>query len=163
MKIKPVDVAVSGLGAGRLMTTHGVVTGELYSHDKHAVGTHVEFTVMPLITSRLLNQALCTAVAHDHLKPEMLADAEFHVPGPIDALIGAGTLAEIMTNEITFLNQDSVAMRTSLGHVIFGNSREIAYPAAIVGCAISNDQLNEAIQKLWRTQEYPKTAEWSPS
>lgn len=110
-----------------------------------------------VITQGVVRGEICSGLNHP---TGIFAYFGFNIPGKIDAIIGAGTLAELADADVVPLKHGCVAMGTELGYIIFGRRPEQAPQDLLVG-VVTNEDLDQAVQRLWQLQEYPQNAEWS--
>lgn len=154
LTIHPTMMSLKGIGTSSVSTI-GRVRGELLDEAAIGTGIIVEFIIVPYITSNMPIQLLDANITAK-IKPHILADDSWYMPAPIEAIIGAGTMAMIMFPQMQLLEEEYVAQSTSLGWVIFGsqNSHMRIYTAT---CNIvTNEQLNESLLRLWQHEQGPK-------
>jgi len=84
-----------------------------------------------------------------------LADPEFHLPRPVDLLIGSGsTLALFSIGQINLSRKDHelYLQKTRLGWVLAGNT-SLKLPPRTTTCGLTN--LEDQVAKFWTIEEIP--------
>lgn len=90
-----------------------------------------------------------------------LADAEFDTPGPVDVLLGADVLGEVLlTNKRMLQPGGLVALDTKFGYVIMGPVLTVPQPPEEESCLVGT-ALSEAVQKFWEIEEPPTASRMS--
>ena len=82
-----------------------------------------------------------------------LADPEFHIPAPIDLLIGAGpSLSSFSTGQIKVADSNLILQKTNLGWVIGGGITTIDNHKS-TSCMLTDLQFD--LEKFWTIEELP--------
>lgn len=157
LPIEATDVRISGISQAAV-TTSGIVRGEICTETSIETGIIGEFVVIPQITSNMPLEYLDGNISST-LKPNIMADSTWCVPGPIEAIIGAGTMAMLMTGEMQSLEGEYVAQNTQLGYIVFGSdSRHMRICTASCNL-VTNEELNESLLRLWQSEQNAKMPE----
>lgn len=84
------------------------------------------FSIRPLVVDRITTQLPGSFIDRDslpHLNELPLADDKFHIPGVIDAIIGANIFGQILLpGKVKGTQSSPSAIETSLGYVLVGNA-----------------------------------------
>lgn len=142
-------MGIGGRSAGRAT---GGVTLQLRSGHK----TDFNITISAVILRNLTN-ALPEFGSDMHLNGLTLADPTFAVPGPIDLLLGADVLSEVLLEGIRKgqLGQP-IAQQTEFGWIVSGATlpaRRI--PNSITGLVVRAD-IDGILTNLWELNELPE-------
>ena len=90
----------------------------------------------------------------DALKGE-LADPSFHIPGPINMILGASVMASIIETQTIFCRgfrfQD-----TKIGWLVFGGSTESEIEELTMNNIGVEEELDQLLSRFWRLDEMPK-------
>lgn len=121
----------------------------------------LQLMVLPTLVSNLPSAALSRPIeASQQLD---LADPRFNIPGPIEAILGAGAMADIMQEGIQRLDNGLTAQNTQLGWIVSG--RGASEPEAIQCCAkvgSAEVDLAAAMRRLWEIDEISDKADMKP-
>ncbi|XP_011699434.1 PREDICTED: uncharacterized protein LOC105456816 [Wasmannia auropunctata] len=92
-----------------------------------------------------------------------LADEEFHNPGSIDVLIGAGVFWQILKDEHIDLTLGQPRLQnTSFGWILGGQVTNAQQDSKAVICnALTNDELSQQLEKFWQEEEVIDTKHYS--
>lgn len=98
-----------------------------------------------------------------HLSSEALADPEYHIPGPVDLLLGAGVWASIIRPHIerSPCAPQLVAQLTTLGYVVYGQAQEPCKGIKNYRISIREPEddcnVEELLLKYWNADDIPIT------
>lgn len=94
-----------------------------------------------------------------HIKNLHLADANFHIPGAIDLLLGAELVPHILgPGRVLGKPGQAVALETVFGWVLQGKVEAVLEdnPTPLLSCHISmTPQLDSILHKFWETEQCP--------
>lgn len=82
-----------------------------------------------------------------------LADEEFHIPGAIDVILGAGTMARLLCEGLLCSEGGFGAQRTSLGWSLFGAEAELTSAQCVFASIELEDPLERLAQRFWEIEE----------
>ena len=84
-----------------------------------------------------------------------LADPEFHIPGTIDALIGAEIFLKLLcVGQISLANNNAVLQKTHFGWIL-GGTTPGAKSKNVAMCNLSLNLLHDQISKFWEIENEP--------
>ncbi|XP_024886642.1 uncharacterized protein LOC112464084 [Temnothorax curvispinosus] len=151
----PASVAVFGVGGKRTARARGLVTLEISPR-----GGGPSIAVSALILPRLSlygGGIRADKEAWTHLRGLELADPEFLGSDPVDFLLGADVVAEILQPGLLKGGaHEPVAQKTALGWIISGAAGAVANPEAAVAHQCHVDaELSALVQGFWRQEELP--------
>jgi hypothetical protein len=92
-----------------------------------------------------------------HLAGLKVADPEFIIPGPVDALIGADVFEGLMqTGRVIITHGNPTAMETVLGWVVTRQTDNTAQSASVAThLLLVQCNLGNILQKCWALEELP--------
>lgn len=125
----------------------------------------VQFVVVSRFNMILPDRQIDPSVASDTTPVESMAVPEFHTPGPVEAIIGAGTFGKMLSrSDPANLAAGYTRLGTELGYVILGAEKEQYQVGAIrmMEPTVSTEDLNKALERLWTLEECPKDVPMSP-
>lgn len=96
-----------------------------------------------------------------HIANLKLADSRFHIPGPIDMLVGAELVPHFLRSGRIFGNADQpVALETIFGFILQGKTSclpPLSNPQPLLSCHVSFDEnINFQLQKFWEIEQISK-------
>lgn len=92
-----------------------------------------------------------------------LADSSFHLPGPVDLLLGADVLGLFKPDRATLLQPGGlVAVPTDLGSVIMGPAYSFATQASSDLTVQMGLSLSDSLQRFWEVEEPPPASRSRP-
>lgn len=143
----PTNVNINGVNGASGMRTSGMATASICSrfNDEH-IAT-IQLIIVPKLPQLLPNEPLI-AVENE----TAYADPEWHIPGPVQILISAGTWGKILCSAPTALPNGLIKQSTKLGDVIFGEQITNSEEAYFCGMITEDDPLSIAIQRLWEME-----------
>lgn len=156
--MKRCSIPVNALNSLSTSTKYSIVLTFRSIHN--AFEKTLTFLTIPKIAESIPN----TVIARDQLKiPQNLplADPEFHKPGEINMLIGAGpalSLFSIGQIKLANTNADCYMQKTRLGWIIGGGLEKLTDPMSI-NCNFI--ELEELVQKFWNIEEIEKERVYS--
>lgn len=154
IKRRKLSAVISGIGKS-LGNSKGIVTLEC-----KAIHSNFTFTTELLIMNKLVNNlpsSPLTTTKWEYLQNLKLADPHFHVPGPIDILLGADIYSLIIQEGVIKQDNNSpVAQHTKLGWILCGNISKT------FNCFVTLNEL-EDINKFWEVEEINGDHEMSSS
>lgn len=173
LTIIPRTGKIVGIGDKQGMMTSGIIMGELYDRFERPVHIGVQFVVVPDIEMILPDRMIDPMIVYDSTPMEVSADPEFYRPAKVDAIIGAGTFAMLMTVKRMLPGiEDSMMLGTSgyrriateLGYVFLGVGTSGTHVGAIrtMENTVSNEELDQALSRLWTLEEPPKEVPMAP-
>lgn len=123
----------------------------------------LDFLIVPNIANLIPNEKIPRERFHIP-KGILLADPDFHIPAPIDMLIGAGvslSLFQIGSINLSVNNNDLYLQKTRLGWIIGGGLRFSKYPQTFKNsnCLLTN--LEMKIEKFWSIEELTNKSTFS--
>ncbi|XP_077280515.1 uncharacterized protein LOC143907546 [Temnothorax americanus] len=153
----PASVAVFGVGGKRTARARGLVTLEI---SPRGGGPSPSIAVSALILPRLSlygGGIRADKEAWTHLRGLELADPEFLGSDPVDLLLGADVVAEILQPGLLKGGaHEPVVQKTALGWIISGAAGAVANPEAAVAHQCHVDaELSALVQGFWRQEELP--------
>lgn len=100
------------------------------------------------------------------VKPYTLADPTFHLPGPVDMLIGGSLFSRILTNESHSLGDHMPhVLGTHFGFVVIGSTPSVDPHPPVSSVSISllatSDDLHNSLQRFWQIEEPPMVSKKS--
>lgn len=117
---KPLKLTLNGIGGPSSTTTKGKVTLTINSRIDKNFSANANFLIVKRITSNLPTSIINKA-KWSHLNNLELADPEFHIPSPVDALLGVTFMSRIIKKNIVKGNESTpIAQSTIMGWIVFG-------------------------------------------
>lgn len=155
---------IAGIGSSSHAT--GYVDVDLVHRINKNITTPARLHVVARICSTLPEHHLPKLISNEIVEND-LADNTYNIPGPIDILIGAGTLAAIVTNQMVRVpNGDKIiiAQHTKFGYIVYGQTSaigsietkgfNITLPTELL-------DLNAIMVRFWERESIPKARIWS--
>lgn len=167
------DFSVCGVG-DRELKVKGVVVADVMDRHGNGIIQRVKFVIVPYITSPLPIDNIYTKI-DDKLErtPLHLADEKFCETGPIEALLGAGLMSQLISPAIESVGDGLIAQSTLLGWIVFGvqpvmTSGTKGKGRSLAICkkrdiASSNEKLEAALKRLYESEEIPGAKLLSPT
>lgn len=154
------QINITGIGGATALQTRGMVWAELCPR----LGDHTKSMMLQLMVV-LISNLPSSALAPSALMQERLelADPDYNIPGPIEAILGAGAMAKIMQEGVRHLENGLIVQNTRLGWIISGN--EAGEPGTAQCCTTvgsTDGNLPTAIRRLWEIEELNDKAEMKP-
>lgn len=153
---------ISGISA-TISNTKGLVTLDLTSLSDQHIATQHQFHILNRISADLPRTQLLPEVWH-LTRTFVLADPTFHLPGPVDVLIGGALFPLLFTQRSYSLGPNLPHMiGTHLGFVVMGVAPcDAASPPAslFVSLHASSEpqDLHSTLQRFWTIEEPPATS-----
>lgn len=92
-----------------------------------------------------------------------LADTKFHIPGPVDLLLGSDVLGKLLVGNKKVLQPGGlVAVQTIFGFVILGPASQVPPTLDLMSSLLIGSTLSDALQKFWEVEEPPQAARLNP-
>lgn len=149
---------------GSLIETAGYIDVKLFhSSELQCIG-RMRCYIVPTFMCKHPQQKIAH-IKELHDKQLNLADCTWDTPGKIDVLIGAGTLASIISNDVVKLAAENfklIMQNTSLGWVISGEISESAVATPqLFNILASNEQLDNRLRRLWEVDNPQPEPAWT--
>ncbi|XP_065084797.1 uncharacterized protein LOC135707006 [Ochlerotatus camptorhynchus] len=161
LQVSPEHVNLGGVG--QLVTPISKAVETTISSRISAFEKKLKFLVLKTISC---DQPVHTITTVDWEIPNWitLADPTFSTPGPVDALLGAGTFFELLRyGRITLGERLPLLQSTILGWIVSGEcSNQSASP--IQSCFLTqNQKLEQLVARFWDLEQCSPTNCWSPT
>lgn len=129
------------------------------------VASSLRISVRALVMSEVIGRHPQVKLSSDvrRLTSDLfLADPNFDTPGPVDILLGADVLGNLILSQKRMLQPNGlVAVDTKLGHVILGPVRPVVLSETSEGILFGS-ALSEIMQKFWELEEPPSARRVDP-
>lgn len=119
--INPSSEQIDGIGGSERVI--GIAFARVCNRNSTDISIHTRFIVVTRISLNLPSSRL-EVLIQGQINTDDLADAQFDIPGPINALLGAGIWARIVQSDLIHLQDGLIAQKTYLGWLIFGENVE---------------------------------------
>lgn len=161
MQLKRIKVNIPIEGPGASTISRGVVRLTLTHRNDHSVQIPLTALVVTQIAHKLPDETI-ESPFDGQISPGELADPAYKLPANIYMLIGAGTWAAIISDQMkrTHHGQHAIAQLTSLGWVVYGHMLSMAN-TRLRGCHAATDiedaRIGQMLIKYWNADAIPKT------
>lgn len=155
---KAINTPVIGIGQNKTYVNQSVVI-ELQSR-YNETRIKIECLVVPKITEILPQTRIETSTwkIPNNLR---LADEEFHNPGAIDLLLGAGMFWQILKDEhIDLLPGQPRLQNTTFGWIL-GGQLNMPSSNSIMCNIVTNDEMNQQLERFWKEEEIVEQKHYS--
>ena len=152
------SIIISGVGAGNMQKSRGVVKLLISSPKMQEFRLQLEALVLPRITSLLPQQPIDSHTLA-HIKDLDLADPEYFRPGSIDILFGADVFSQLFLSDAVNMGNPA-AQNTVFGWVLSGKmptSDEVSLVSLH-----SYADVGDILKKFWEIEESPNRPLRSP-
>jgi len=159
---KPTKVTITGLGQSKVAEVNSKVNLYFQSQYDNQIKYHIEALVVPDITGHQPARLIDTE-GLEHLTQLQLADNEFHIPAPIDILIGAELYYQITTGTNSPL---PTTIKSTLGWLVRGgrnptNNTNQATFLTNQQIQENTSSLNSLLKKFWELESIPDANNFS--
>lgn len=155
---------IAGIGSTSYAT--GYINVRLLHSKNNSIWISARLLVVARISSPLPEHRVEQLIKHETVVTD-LADINYNIPGPIDILIGAGTWAAIVSDQVireTDGRNTLIAQQTRFGWVISGQTTSLG-PTSSKGFNITLPtellDLNSMMTRFWEIESIPKTELWT--
>lgn len=156
------SVPVEGLNGMSTSTNSGLVQCTIKPHGHQNPIFTFEAIVIPIVCSNQPKMHI-NPTEMIHIQNLKLADSQFHVPGPIDMLIGAELVPLFLKSGRIFGEQDQpVALETIFGYILQGKTAFYSVNSPLSCHASLDTNLDLQLQKFWETEQITKPISVSP-
>lgn len=146
--------------------TKGYAQLSLASLSDHIIAPQHSFHVLDRISIEIPRSRLSPEV-FELVKPYVLADPTFHLPGGIDVLLGGSLFPQLLTHQSHSLGPNlPYAVGTKFGYIIMGTAPCLndQSPVSCLSSLLSttDHDIHTTLQKFWQLEEpptYSKTSE----
>lgn len=164
-QIRPNITKIFGIEGNLGLRATGIVYCGIYNNRVPSkLVAYAHFVVVAKLDIQTPSCSLSSALAMDD-NTSSLADPEYFNRGPIGAIIGAGTLAELIYNA-DGMTSGLKMMDTALGRVVLGTEIDVFAGGNQGTVAVIHEgtfeELNQALTRLWEMDDVPENAEMSP-
>lgn len=145
--------------------TKGYTVLELATLSNKNIAAQHTFHILDKISADLPRTALSPEVMK-RVKPFVLADPTFHLPGGIDVLLGCALFPLLLTHETHSLgNNMPHLIGTKFGFVVMGNAPCVMDDSPVTRysslLSINENDLHSSLQKFWIQEEVPQCTKQS--
>ncbi len=151
LSLRPAHIPTSGLQSSSCGTVKHVTSFSISPHFNHFSSIPVTALVVKSISSRIPSEKLKkNEWKHlDNLKPHDFADPDYHLPNPVDILVGTEIFWSILDNEkIEGPSGQPLAVKSSLGWLVAGANTS-STPVTVFNTTID---LNGQLERFWNQE-----------
>lgn len=155
LKVSKSQVEFRGINDERVTTSTSAVFAELCDRRGKKLGVHMKLSVIPELMHYIPNVTLPPSTARE-ISEEHLADPDFRLPAKIDVLLGSAAVSAIYGTDMRHCEGGSVAVKTRLGWVVFGEALTKADPNDIessVNTATLDNEMKLAMREFWQSED----------
>ncbi|XP_058837171.1 uncharacterized protein LOC131693407 [Topomyia yanbarensis] len=152
-------------GVGQIVTSISKAVKTTITSRVSDFSKNMKFLVLSTISSEQPVQAIST-VEWDIPSWITLADPTFCTPGPIDALLGAGTFFELLRyGKVTIGDHLPLLQNTILGWIVSGecSGRQSSTPEHHSFHLTHNQRLEKLVTRFWELDQCSANSSWSPT
>ena len=152
LKRRQSNVEVIGLAATNVGTARGLVNLTIYPHFDQSVSYAIEALVISKVTQNLPEVRQHPA-NYPHLKNLKLADPNWHLPAPVDILLGSEIFWDIMgSNKIKGRDGAPVGVESTLGWLVTGSVKSPTNLHKVEVHLCSEISLENQLKQFWELE-----------
>ncbi|XP_052739710.1 uncharacterized protein LOC128198398 [Bicyclus anynana] len=166
LKIKFAPTTIKGIGQTE-STSLGFVTFKIHSRFDNRCSYTINARVIDTITDHLPNAHINVSELN-HLHSLPLADDNYHIPGPIDCLVGNELFPFLIgSNKIISPHSSVVAIQSTLGYILMGKANCVMNDhyqsnSKAFFCNTEPLLLEKLTERFWSLENVPQRNHVSP-
>lgn len=152
--MQPCSIPVSGIDSITTTSKHAIKI--TFESNYNPFSKTLNFLTVPIIAD-FVPDNLFPRNSVNIPKGIVLADPEFHIPRPVDLLIGSGATISLMRTgriELSQGNSDLILQKTALGWVLVGSPDN---SKAVVSASCHLTELKTLMNKFWEIEDLDST------
>ncbi|XP_069363429.1 uncharacterized protein [Maniola hyperantus] len=161
---RTINVPVFGIGDDQPVFPRGIVSFNITPRNQNKPVIPIDAMILPKLISQMPSVPLPNT-EWAHIKNLTLADPNFHTPQPVEVILGADVLSEILLgNTISGPPGTPIAINSVFGYLLLGKLSFDSIPprACVSSCSsnihacLSSFNNDNYLQRFWELESFPE-------